>query len=218
MTKELSIKSIKNELMDAFLEDMGIINSFGNKEVKKAKDYIGTNICGYLYDNENGIYTDTYIHFDVMKSRGCYDVFIILKAHKDLMKNEAVNCLDDISECIEEIVNELYPYHKSFSNVPVNVVSDKYVRRNIRFSLRPHDKDEYEKSLEYSGKENVDHWKEFLDWTERVTKCVEEWEHDKGRFSSYGNFDKCMFTVDNNGCIKVSNGILNGTISDKNNE
>lgn len=148
MTKELSIKSIKNELMDAFLEDMRIINSFANKEVKKVKDYVGTNICGYLYDNENGIYTDTYIHFDVMKSRGCYDVFIILKAHKDLIKNEAVNCLDDISECIEEIVNELYPYHKSFSNVPVDVVSDNYVRRNIRFSLRPLDKDGYEKSLE----------------------------------------------------------------------
>lgn len=147
-TKELSIKSIKNELMDAFLEDMRIINSFANKEVKKVKDYVGTNIFGYLYDNENGIYTDTYIHFDVMKIRGCYDVFIILKAHKDLMKNEAVNCLDNISEYIEEIVNELYPYHKSYSNVPVNAVSDNYVRRNIRFSLRPLDKDGYEKSLE----------------------------------------------------------------------
>lgn len=126
---------------------MRIINSFANKEVKKVKDYIGTNICGYLYDNENGIYTDTYIHFDVMKSRDCYDVFVILKIHKDLIKNEAVNCLDDISECIEEIVNELYPYHKSYSNAPVNVVSDNYVRRNIRFSLRPIDKDRYEKSL-----------------------------------------------------------------------
>lgn len=218
MTKELSIKSIKKELMDALLGDMRIINSFSNKGEKKVKDYIGTNIFGYLNEHSSCDYTDTYINFDVMKSRGCYDVFVILKTHKDLVKNEAVNCLDDISECIEEIVNELYPYHKSFSNVPVNVVSDKYVRRNIRFSLRPHDKDEYEKSLEDSGKENVDNWKEFLDWTERVTKCVEEWDHDKGRFSSYGNFDKCMFTVDNNGCIKVSNGILNGTISYKNKE
>ena len=147
MTKELSIKSIKKELMDAFLGDMRIINSFANKEVKKVTDYIGTNICGYLYDNENGIYTDTYIHFDVMKSRGCYDVFIILKADKKLIRNEAVNCLDDISECIEEIVNELYPYHKSYSDAPVNVVSDNYVRRNIRFSLRQDDAEKYEKSV-----------------------------------------------------------------------
>ena len=147
MTKELSIKSIKEELMDAFLGDMRIINSFSNKGEKKVKDYIGMNIFGYLNENASCSYTDTFINFDVMKNRGCYDVFIILKVDKYLIKNEAVNCLDDISECIEEIVNELYPYHNSFSNVPVNVVSDGYVRRNIRFSLRPIDKDGYEKTL-----------------------------------------------------------------------
>lgn len=148
MTKELSIATIKKELMDAFLGDTRIINSFYNKEVKKVKDYIGINIFGHLNENASCYYTDTDIHFDVMKSRGCYDVFVILKAHKDLIKNEAVNCLDNISECIEEIVNELYPYHMSFSNIPVDVVSDNYVRRNIRFSLRPLDKDGYGKSLE----------------------------------------------------------------------
>lgn len=148
MKKELSIKSIKEELMDAFLGDMRIINSFGGKEVRKVREYIGTNIFGYLNENASCGYTDTYINFDVMKNRGCYDVFIILKMHKDLVKNEAVNGLDDISECIEEIVNEVYPYHKSFSDVPVDVVSDSYVRRNIRFSLCPIDKDGYEKTLE----------------------------------------------------------------------
>ena len=148
MAKELSIKSIKEELMDALLGDMRIINSFSNKGEKKVKDYIGRNIFGYLNENSSCSYTDTYINFDVMKSRGCYDVFVILKTHKDLVKNEAVNCLDDISECIEEIVNEVYPYHKSFSDVPIDVVSDNYVKRNIRFSLRPLDKDGYEKSLE----------------------------------------------------------------------
>lgn len=156
MTKELSIKSIKEELMDAFLGDMRIINSFSNKGEKKVKDYIGMNIFGYLNENASCSYTDTFINFDVMKNRGCYDVFIILKVDKYLIKNEAVNCLDDISECIEEIVNELYPYHNSFSNVPVNVVSDGYVRRNIRFSLRPIDKDGYERSLENNSTDSED--------------------------------------------------------------
>ena len=155
-SKELSIKSIKEELMDAFLGDMRIINSFSNKGEKKVKDYIGTNIFGYLNENASCSYTDTYIHFDVMKSRGCYDVFVILKSHKDLVKNEAVNGLDDISECMEEIVNELYPYHKSYSDAPVDVVSDGYVRRNIRFSLRPIDKDGYEKSLENNSTDSED--------------------------------------------------------------
>ena len=152
MTKELSIKSIKKELMDALLGDMRIINSFSNKGEKKIKDYIGRNIFGYLNENASCSYTDTFINFDVMKNRGCYDVFIILKTHKCLMKNEAVNCLDDISVCVEEIVNEVYPYHKSYSDVPVDVVSDDYVRRNIKFSLRPLDKDGYEKSLENDKK------------------------------------------------------------------
>ena len=88
MNKELSIKIIKNELMDAFLGDMRIINSFSNKGEKKVKDYIGRNIFGYLNEKASCSYTDTYINFDVMKSRGCYDVFIILRAHKDLIKNE----------------------------------------------------------------------------------------------------------------------------------
>lgn len=211
MTKEFCIKTIKKELMDAFLGDMRIINSFADN-MKKTTDYIGKNILGYLNENASCSYTDTYINFDVMKNRGCYDVFIILKTHKDLIKNEAVNCLDDISEYIEEIVNELYPYHKSFSNVPVNVVSDNYVRRNIRFSLCPHDKEEYEKSSDNSEKEDLDHW------IKRVTRCVEEWEHNKDIFSSYGNFDKCTFTVDNNGYIKVYGGLLTGTISDENKE
>ena len=147
MTKELSIKSIKEELMDAFLGDMRIINSFSNKGEKKVKDYIGMNIFGYLNENASCSYTDTFINFDVMKNRGCYDVFIILKVDKYLIKNEAVNCLDDISECIEEIVNELVPYQKSYSDIPVNAVSDNYVKRNIKFTLRPIDKDGYEKTL-----------------------------------------------------------------------
>lgn len=147
MTKELSIKSIKEEFMDALLGDMRIINSFGGKEVRKVREYIGTNIFGYLNENANCGYTDTYINFDVMKSRGCYDVFILLKMHKYLVKNEAVNGLDDISECIEEIVNELFPYHKSYSDSPVNAVSDNYVKRNIKFTLRPIDKDRYEKNI-----------------------------------------------------------------------
>lgn len=39
MTKELSIKSIKEEFMDALLGDMRIINSFGGKEVRKVREY-----------------------------------------------------------------------------------------------------------------------------------------------------------------------------------
>ena len=150
MTKELSIENIKKELMDALVGDMRIITAFGNKEKRRATDYIGSNILNYLDDTvENICYGDTYIHFDVMKSKDRYDVFIQLKAHKDISyrDNKHVNLLDEISKYIEEIVKELYPYHRLYADVPKGCI-DRYLRRNIRFSIYEHDAKSYQQFLE----------------------------------------------------------------------
>lgn len=150
MTKELSIESIKKELMDALVGDMRIITSFGNKEKRRATDYIGTNIFNYLDDSVDNIcHIDAYINFDVMKLRDHYDVFIQLKAHKDITyrNNKHVNLLDEISKYIEEIVSELYPYYSLYADVPGGCI-DRCLRRNIRFSLYNNDAEKYQKSLE----------------------------------------------------------------------
>ena len=160
MTKELSIESIKKELMDALVGDMRIITSFADKEKKKATDYIGTNIFNHLDGGDLGtITTDTYIHFDVMKSKesmhmiktnDCkYDVIIELRAHRDIA-NEGdmyVNCVDILSKYIEEIINELYPYHRQYSNI-VSRCGKYYITRDIRFTLREEDLIDYGKFLE----------------------------------------------------------------------
>ena len=151
MAKELSIESIKKELMDALVGDMRIITSFGNKNKKKATDYIGSNIFNYLDSDINTISKiEKYIYFDVMKTEDNYDVFIQLKAHRDdvfYKNNNGVNCLDEISKYIEEIVNELYPYHKMYTDVPGGCI-DHFARRVIKFKLNKYDAEKHLKSLE----------------------------------------------------------------------
>ena len=145
MEKNLSIISIKNELMDAFLGDMRIINSFVDKDVKKATDYIGKNIFSNL-NIPDMLYIDTFINFDVTKNNNCYNVFIITRTHKDLLGKGAVNRLDLLSDYIEEIVNELYPYNSYYTDIP-EYTTEPVVKRQIKFMLRPHDKELYEREF-----------------------------------------------------------------------
>ena len=147
-TKELSIKLIKEELMDAFLGDMRIINSFENKDVKKVTDYIGKNIFSNLCFPNIMTNLDIFINFDVTKSNNGYRVFIITGAHKDLLEKDIVNRLDLLSEYIEEIVNELYPYNCHYTDIPYTYTTDLIVNRQIEFMLKPDYKESYEEMIE----------------------------------------------------------------------
>lgn len=140
-TKELSIKAIKKDIANALLKDTRIIKMFSNPYIKKTEDCINRTISGVLHDGDE-FRVDTYIDLDVMKNKGKYDVFINLKAHKDVLGNSITNCLDDISECIEEIVNELYPYHKCYSDIPEHI-KNNFARRSIRFVLYPKDAERF---------------------------------------------------------------------------
>lgn len=177
MTKELSIESIKKELMDAFLGDVRIINSFNNKDVKKTTDYIGKNIFSYL-DEYTDYYTiDTYIDFDVSKSKNCYDVLINLKAHKDILcyRNEVVNSLDVISGAIEELVKELYPYNKFYSNMPVRS-GDRFARRDIRFVLRVKDYEDYISKM----KKEEEPTKDIQEFINECLECINKYKNCSG--------------------------------------
>ena len=136
MTKELSIKSIKEELMDAFLNNVQIINSFRKYEdIKKTTDYINRNIFNHLNTEEDYEIIDKFINFDVAYEIGCYEVIIIVKAHRSLVNTkDNVNCLDAMCESIREIVDEVCPYHASYIDRPVRR-GDSYVERQIGFTL-----------------------------------------------------------------------------------
>lgn len=149
--QELSIKSIKEDITKALLEDVRIIKAFSNPRIDKTKDYIGGNIFGYLDDNnEMHTRTDSYIYFDVTEGRTiddyhsdeCYDVSIQIKVHKDLLGNEIVNRLDNMSFYVEDIIKELYPYHLDYSNKTEGIKS-KFAKRNIHFVLSQKNADIY---------------------------------------------------------------------------
>ena len=145
--KELSIKGIKEDLANAFLGDMRIINSFKNQGEIKTKDFIGTNIFGYL-DNDNDVRmrTDTYINLDVTRDREdveeYFEILIQAKVHRDLLGKGIVNKLDDMSSYIEDVVKELYPYCRDYSD-KTEGIKGIYAKRNIRFKLTQRDADWY---------------------------------------------------------------------------
>lgn len=145
--KELSIKGIKEDLANAFLGDMRIINSFKNRGEIKTKDFIGTNIFGYL-DNDNDVRmrTDTYINLDVTRDREdveeYFEILIQAKVHRDLLGKGIVNKLDDMSSYIEDVVKELYPYCRDYSD-KTEGIKGIYAKRNIRFKLTQRDADWY---------------------------------------------------------------------------
>lgn len=154
MSKELSIKSIKEELMTALLDDVKILQLFSNGSVEKVSDLVGKNIFGYLpkFDTEEPLIVmgedltrvDSYIYFDVADHRG-FNVMITVKSHRDLVSGDVVNCVDEISDAIEKIVKEIYPYHRCFSSIPKT--QGKFVERHICFTLYSKDKELYEKSM-----------------------------------------------------------------------
>lgn len=140
--KELSIKGMKKELMDAFLGDMRIINSFSSQDVKKVTEYIGKNIFDYLDESPHICCADTYINFDVSEMRG-YNACIIIKMHKDLIKLDGENKIDTLGSVVKEIVTDLYPYMTGYSDMPKQCCNG-YIERHIRFTLREYDKSVHE--------------------------------------------------------------------------
>lgn len=155
MTKELSIKTIKEKLANALINDVRIVKLLPDNGEKKTSDYIGSNIFGYLNDADvTQCYANKYISFDVTEEQvgepewdNCFKVSISLKAHKDLLGNSATNCLDDISEYIKDIVNELFPYNKGYSNTP-KTAEHNYAGRSIEFLLYEKSASRYKRNIE----------------------------------------------------------------------
>ncbi len=136
MAKELSIATIKKEFMDALLNNVQIINSFGKYEdIKKTTDYINRNIFNHLNSREDYAITDKFVNFDVSYEKDSYRVIIIVKVHRDLFNiTDDTNCLDVMCSSIREIIDELYPYCVGYSDRPVRR-GDYYVERQITFTL-----------------------------------------------------------------------------------
>ena len=145
-SKPLSIENIKKELMDAFLSDMRIINSFADKR-DKTTDYIRKNVFDYLDEINSCNRTDSYICFDVAQRNNNYEVYVVIKIHKDILDKDGENRLDYLANIIEGIVKKAYPYMTRYQNNP-KMCTNHYAERHIYFSLNNYDKENYENGVE----------------------------------------------------------------------
>lgn len=138
MSKELSIGTIKKELMDAIVNNVSIIESFGKHEnIKKITEYINRNIFSHINTYNTCTDADSYINLDVAYERGKYRVIIIVRSHKSLG-----NRADTICDAITDIIYELYPYYTSFINIPIRK-NDNFIERQIYFLVSQDDADKY---------------------------------------------------------------------------
>lgn len=144
--KPLSIENIKKELMDAFLSDMRIINSFSKKS-DKITDYIRRNVFDYLNEVNSCTRADSYICFDVAQRNNNYEVYVVIKTHKDILDKDGENRLDYLANIVEGIVRKAYPYMTKYENNP-KMCANQYAERHIYFSLNNVDKENYESETE----------------------------------------------------------------------
>lgn len=123
MSKELSIKGIKKDIIDKLLDSTYIIGLFdlkghGFKSISELKD-------AYIFDYAK-IESQDFISVDVSKiktpslivvgdSTSVFNVSIIFGLDR-ITKNDE-NRFDNISEVVEGIIQELYPCNRNYRDI-----------------------------------------------------------------------------------------------------
>jgi len=144
MTKELSIATIKKELMDALLNNMDIlkylqVEKYLDRGIKMTNIY-NTLIFDYDASNINGDYiaVDVAEHEYSPLANAGHDFIVIIKMGLVSEKD-----LDKMSEIVKDIITKLYPNRERYSNIPIKM-STKYqdigdiekLHRMIKFTIK----------------------------------------------------------------------------------
>lgn len=128
--KELSIESIKKELIDKFVNNMDILRYLEIERHNEVKLSQVQNTFIYDYDKSN--VTGNFITVDVAE-------YVSSRANiRDFTKYvvsikiglEREDNLDNIAAIIKEIVLNVYPYIKKYNNVPIYVKKCGYAYPN----------------------------------------------------------------------------------------
>lgn len=135
MTKELSIKTIKKELMDALLNNMDVINYF--KEYIEKGTHISKLYNNFIFDYDLSRIVGDYIAVEVSEydspgATNIGDMEYMVTIKMGLKREEKVY---DMSTVITGIVNKLYPDRKKFSNVPFTTVDNCISVNDYGYSL-----------------------------------------------------------------------------------
>ena len=128
--KELSIETIKKELIDKFVNNMDILRYL---EVERHNDVKLSQVQNtFIYDYDKPNATGNFITVDVaeyVSSRVNIRDFVkyVVSIKIEL---ERENNLDNIAAIIKKIVLNVYPYIKKYNNVPIYVKKYSYAYSN----------------------------------------------------------------------------------------
>lgn len=135
--KELSIKSIKEEIVNKLLNNMDILQYLQAEELLK-EGYTITNLRNNIIFDYDAGYRENYISVEVAEA----DLRISTNTDKKYMvvikmntRKEEKMC--DMSYVITDIVNELYPYRRNFSNTAIRVNDNCISVDNYGYSCIP---------------------------------------------------------------------------------
>lgn len=128
--KELSIESIKEELIDKFVNNMEILRYL---EVERHNDVKLSQVQNtFIYDYDNPNITGDFITVDVAECisskndiRDYVKYVVSIKIGLEHKRN-----LDNIAAIIKEIILKAYPDIKKYSNVPIYVKKYSYPYSN----------------------------------------------------------------------------------------
>lgn len=123
MTKELSIKSIKKEIIDKLMNKMDILNYF-EKYTELADLKISQLYNTFIFDYDSSSVSEDYItvevsEFDSKVNTTDKKYQVVIKMGLEKEEN-----ICDMASKIVEIIEELYPGKKRFSNVPFKTMDN----------------------------------------------------------------------------------------------
>lgn len=130
--KELSIETIKKELIDKFVNNMDILRYL---EVERHNDVKLSQVQNtFIYDYDKPNVSGNFITVDVAEyvssKVSIRDFTKYVVSIKIGLENE--NNLDNIATIIKKIVLNVYPYIKKYNNVPIYVKKYGYAYSNER--------------------------------------------------------------------------------------
>ncbi len=130
--KELSIETIKKDLIDKFTNNMDILRYL---EVERHNDVKLSQVKdAFVYDYDNPNVTGNFITVDVAEyvssKVNIRDSTKYVVSIKIGLEHE--NNLDNMAAIIKKIVLNVYPYIKKYNNVPIYVKKYGYAYSNER--------------------------------------------------------------------------------------
>ena len=138
MTKELSIESIKKELIDKLLNNMDILKYLEAERLLKEGYKISNLYNNLIYDYDIPDIEGNHIAVEVAEYTNALNRKYTVSIKMGLINEKY---LGGLASVIKKIITELYPHNKRFSNVPFHTKHYGYnnthrrLNREISFEI-----------------------------------------------------------------------------------